>query len=300
MLKPVRLTLQNAFLPDGEVRTLEELVVQYFAKASALRERISNVDMFSQMVFSAAEARPQNQGLYLRAYIIENHAMGMIDVESADARGDLLEALPPAGHKFLKREIVLYIIGNQVISYGMTRINGQFSRLLTDALVGLGVVQGAIRIEDTPRRTTLDELKRVGVRSIDLSITDYMESLPQARDLPEVLKAIFAAPMDPDEAVKRAKSVGRVKLSRGRVLKKEKIDFERDEYLTSIGERVFLSEGDDDYTITLENDRVLHPRNFKISKTYEVPKYANSVSFPHLKEALANFGRELTVQGLMP
>lgn len=179
----------------------------------------------------------------------------------------------------------------------MRGANATLSRVLGSFLYRSEVTStlNPFSIEDVPSRTTVQQLRDIGVKSIDVSITDYLENLPGARDLPGVFKSILAKPLCEEDVRRRQNAVGRLRLNRGRFLKSEEV--EKDKYLTSIGEQIFGSDFSDDYTIILENGKALKPNNLKVTRTYGVEVFANSISYPQIKLAAADFARHLAASG---
>lgn len=295
--KNISLTLKQAILADGINSTLQNLLEALFKSLPQVAQRIEHVDFVSEIVLARLEQHPTNEGLYLRAFIFEHGAMGMVDFAAEGAFCDLVAMLPPKGQKFLKREIVIYIKDNKILAYGMRGANATFSRVLGIFLYRIGITStpSPISIEDIPSRATVQQLRDIGVKSIDVSITDYLENLPGADNLPSVFRSILAKPLRQEDVRKRQNAVGRLKLTRGRFLKSERV--EKDEYLTEIGERIFESDFSDDYTIILENGRALRPSNLKVVRTYEVESFANSISYPQVKLAAADFARHLSASG---
>lgn len=117
--KNISLTLKQAILADGINSTLQNLLEALFKSLPQVAQRIENVDFVSEIVLARLEQHPTNEGLYLRAFIFEHGAMGMVDFAAEGAFCDLVAMLPPKGQKFLKREIVIYIKDNKILAYGM-------------------------------------------------------------------------------------------------------------------------------------------------------------------------------------
>ena len=106
-LKNVSVTLKQAILADGVEATLQDLLEALFASLPQVVHRVQNVDLVSEIVLARLERHPANEGVYLRAFIFEHGAMGMVDFAAEGAFCDLVAMLPPEGQKFLKREIVI-------------------------------------------------------------------------------------------------------------------------------------------------------------------------------------------------
>lgn len=291
--KDISVVYKQCTYSGDESHSLETLLSQLFESSPNVQDRLINVDLASEILFASLDSHPLNKGVFLRAFIFDHGAMGMINFGAARNTASLEELLPPEGKKFLKKEIVFLVQGNMIYAAGMRGANSLISRLLCNIFDRRGVTQKGflLLIDDVPKQSSIDELRESGVKSIDLNITDYLENLPEARELPPLLKAILARPINQADARKRDNAIGKLTLNRGRILKKEEID--KDLFLTGIGEEILQVEPED-YTIRLENGRTLTPKNFKISKTYKVPAFANTTSYEHVKQAITDFARTIS------
>lgn len=222
----------------------------------------------------------------------------MINFESTNNSADIEELMPPEDQSFLHGETVLLVYGNHVIASGMANKNRTLSSAICDLATKVGAADAgfSMRIEDVPNSVSLKELKENGVSKIDLGITDYLANFPNTPDDFGLMRVLLARPEDPRKLRKRANTVGRMTLSRGRFLKDE---IHKDEWLTEVGSEIVESDIEENYTIHLENGQQLTNRNLKVLKSVSVRRYANSVSFAHLKTHMETFLREIKGRGLI-
>lgn len=293
--KRTNLVYKRAYSPEMDNFSLEDELTRYFQLKPSLRDRGVSIDLLSKLVVSRLEHHPQNNGIFLRAYVVEEGAIGIIPVDVEGTEADLVELIAPANHRFLKREIVLYVRNNEVIARGIDKRNGSFSQWLSRIFDDEGSAP-SIRLEDVPSQATLAEIRSVGVRQVEFGISEFMEGVPAsaASKLNPILRALLAKPASLPEARKRAQAVGKVVLSRGRFLKQEQIS--RDDFVTEVAAQVY-QHGTDDYIIRLENNKPIRANAIVISKVCNVPVFANSVSYDRLKEEILQYVRELRQSG---
>lgn len=293
------LILKRAYFTGDYGSTLEGFLRSLFQRNAKARDRIIKVDLLKSLVFAGISDKTSVDGIFVRLFEFEYGGTGAINFESTNTSAGIEEVLPPKDQEFLISDIVLLVQGNNVIASGMANKNRTFSRCVCEIGAELGLLGKAVhlQIEDVPNQVTLEELHEYGVAKIDFGITDYLASLPDFRSKgAKFLETLLAQPSDLKKIRKRAATVGRVSLSRGRFRKDE---IEKDEWLTEVGAEIVESDIKETYTIKLENGKVLTNSNLKLQKTVKVKRYANTVHYDQLEREMAVFQNELIRDGIL-
>ncbi len=293
------LVFKKAIFSSDYKSTLEDLLTSLFQRQAKAVDRIVKVDLLKSIVFASIREQDGANGVFIHIFEFENGGTGTINFSSTTTSAGIEELQPPQNQEFLLNDMVLLIKDNDIIASGMANKNRTLSRCICEICSSLGLTKGETRleIEDVPNKVKLDELKEFGVSRIDFGITGYLASLPDFRQsVPAVLDMLLTRPGAKEDIRKRANTVGRIHLSRGRFRKDE---IEKDVWLTEIGSEVVESDTEEAYTIHLENGKVLTNRNLKLIKRVSVRRYANTVHYQQLENELAIFQKELISEGLI-
>ena len=154
-----------------------------------------------------------------------------------------------------------------------------------------------MKIADVPDRTTLERIENVGVRNVDFSINSFMENLnitTKDQAGTRIMKMIFGMPAESAEVRKRANSVGRMILRRGRF---ERDEVPKDQWLTDIGKELMIAGSSDAFKIVLEDETKISNSALRKSKSVSLRRHANSYSFDSAKLELEQYYNELSADG---
>lgn len=146
-----------------------------------------------------------------------------------------------------------------------------------------------MKIADVPDNTKIAEIDRVGVKSIELVVTDFIQNLNVSTSGAvgkRFMQTIWSNVTGSDTLKKRANMIGRLRLSRGRFSKDE---IQRDEWLTLVGREVAETGPSNGYTIVLADDRKISNKKLRKSQSAKLRRYANSFCYEHAKQALIKF-----------
>lgn len=279
--------------------TLQDLLTAIFQKEPTALKRVAKVDLLKSLVFAKIEDCGEEVGVLVHVFEFENGTTGSINFASTRTTAGIEEVDPPAEQEFLISDMALLVKGNSIIASGMANKNRTFARCLSEVCERLGLIDSgvALNVADVPNKVTLEELRDVGVSKIEFGVTGYLNSLPEFKSkTAKVIKTILTQPKREDQLRKRANTVGRMTLSRGRFKKDE---IHKDEWLTLVGAQLVESDAEESYSIFLENGKQLTNSNLKLQKKVKVRRYANTVHFGQLDRELKSFQRELVADGFI-
>lgn len=287
------LVAKVAYFTDDFEDSLEGLLRAIFQKVSKPRERVVQNDLLKSTVFGVLEENPSGPGVYVRVYEFEEGATGVINFDSTNTTASVEEFLPPEGRRFLSDEVCMLVNENRVMTCGFGNRNRSLSGSIIKLALALGLVKDvtSLSIEDLPNQVSLRELRDVGVRSINLDVTGYLESLPPSVSIKDkILRALLVQPLSDEEHRKRAATVARIGVKRGAYSKDE---IHKDKWLTELGEDVLTEADAGDYTIILENGKKLTAKQLRRQKPVKVKRHANSVNYDQVKMELHQFAKEV-------
>jgi len=231
---------------------------------------------------------------------MDESAIGLANSKSSDEIINVEEFDVPKDKAWLDTEIILYVVGNHVISCNMGNNEKSISTIITD-LAKTGNILADDKhlvLSDVPNKLTIEHVHKVGVKHIDLDVSSYLASLDYVKSSKSdanIFNSIFQSPIGPDDVVKRAQSTGRLFLSRGGKFKKEEIS--QDEWLTKIGTEI-IAEESEDYLITLEDGNQISSSKLRVNKTVSLNRKGNNTfSREHAHLELLAYYNELKALG---
>ena len=293
------LALQRAYFNEGFNGTLEQIARSVFLKLPSAKDRRKDTDFFSFVTYASIDESVSGSGVFVRVFEAEEGGTGVIDLDTTDTSKAIEEFFHPDNKRFLKDEVILFIIGDTIISCNCKNKAGTFvSGLLhlaqSTETVGSDV---RVRVSDVPDRTVLDRIVKTGVREVDISVTSYLASMDMgSRSLQKdkLMRMIFGMPTsNGSESRKRANAVGRIVLKRGRFKTDE---LKRDQWLTEIAKEVAEDSAPDIYKITLEDGSKISNSNLRKAKSVKINRHANSYDFNNARLELEIFLRDLIEQ----
>ncbi len=293
------LSLQRAYFNDGFNGDLEQTLRNLFVKLSKANERIVDIDFFARRLFANIEDDATSKGVFLRVLEFEKGAIGVINFDTTNDIVAVDEFHHPKHRDFLRDEAVLYVVGNHIVACNLKNKHGTLAgNVLTLAQSAEVLERGVtLKISDVPDKTTLDRLRTVGVKEVDIGVTSYIQNLDflkSGSSFGKVVKSVFATPDDKDAIRKRANAVGKLSLRRGRF---EKDELEKDQWLTEIGAEILEEGVSEDFKIRLEDGSTVSNSSLKKSKSVKLKRYANSFSYDGAKLELKNYFKALTLDG---
>ena len=265
------------------------------------QDRVMPIDLFRHQALAHVEPNQHGNGVFARFFEFEEGATGLIDLASKDRSAEIEALLPPENRNFLADEIVLLIAENNIIACGLSNEQGTFAALLHTLAERLGVLgkETTFRMKDVPNKTTLEQVRDVGVKTIDLSIETYLasvEKIDAGSFTDRVYKSLFWAPSKTSQLRKRAAMSAKLHISRGRFTKAE---IQKDEWVSFVGAEVIDAAYGEDYKMVLEDDTVISNENLKVMKPVEIVRHANSVSYHQTKLELNQYLVELEARGML-
>ncbi len=295
------LVFKRAYFHDGFNSSLEVVLRQVAEKMSRPQDRVMPIDLFRHQALAHVEPNPYGRGVFARFFEFEEGATGLVDLASKDMSAEIEALMPPENRQFLADEIVLLISENNVIACGLSNKQGTFASLLHTLAERLGVLgeDATFKIKDVPNRTTLKQVKDVGVKTIDLSIETYLASvelIDPGSVLDRVARALFLVPSDTSNLRKRAAMSAKLHISRGHF---KKAEIQKDDWVSFVGAEVIDSAYGDDYKIVLEDDTIISNENLRVMKPVEIKRHANSVSYHQTKLELSQYLVELEERGML-
>ena len=288
------LVAKRAYLENAGPLSLESILTASFEVKGSPNQRIYQASGDRYILFATREQNPINEGIFVRVFEFEDGAAGVINFEFSRTDAEIEELLPPKNQKFLKDDATLLISGNRIYACGF----GNKNRLLALAVENLAAAAGklpsaaVLNIEDLPNQVTIGEVSRVGAKTLDFGLTDYLNSLEPQNNMRGVLRALLTSPKGDGIHRKRAATQGRIRLNRGRFTKDE---FKKDEWLTDVAVAVLEERDGPEYTIILENGKKITASDLKMQKRVSLPKHATTVSYLATKNALIDFSREVAI-----
>ncbi len=295
-------SLQRAYFRDGFNGDFESILKEIFKRKDNMKDRIVGIDLVSNMLFASLKQSDSPPGIYVRILKFETGAIGIINLDTTDVEAVVEEFSHPDKRGFLKDEIVLFVVGNNIVACNLknsaTSLSQAISKLNTD--YG-GDDASLIRIADVPDRKELEQIERYGVKCVNFNISSYMANIEFINNNSDsrgakLIKKIFSIPSKSADIRKRANSIGNIRLSRGRFMAHEK---EKDEWLTQIGLDVLDDSSVDSFQIDLENGAKISNDRLKKTKKVKLPKHANSYSFDHAVLQLSKYYVELERDGTL-
>lgn len=283
------LSLQRAYFNDGFNSTLEAILRNAFTKLPSAADRIVPIDLFSSQLFASFEEAKVGDGIFVRVLEFEP-AIGVVNLNTTDNSAAVEEFFHPGKQKFLKDEIVFYIVRSNIVACNMKNKSRSLAENMLQLAKHADVLGNDVkmRIADVPDKTTLARIEKIGVREVNFSITSFMANLnisTQQKTGARIMDMIFGMPSDGDRIKKRANAIGRMILKRGRFRKDE---VQKDQWLTNIGKELTTTDSSESFTIILEDDTKVSNSMLKKSKLVKLPRHANSFSFEHAKWELEN------------
>jgi len=293
------LSLQRAYFNEGFNGSLENTLKGAFAKLPRAKDRIVDVDLFSNQLFAGFEEARSGEGVFVRVLEFEQGAIGVIDLDTTDHTAAVEEFYHPNKQDFLKDEIVFYVVRDHIVACNLKNKHGTLATNVLQLARKGDVLSEEVRmrIADVPDKTTLARIGEIGVREVDFSVTSFMENLDittSAQAGSRVMRMIFGMPSENAVLRKRANAIGRMVLKRGRFTKDE---IPKDQWLTDIGKELMVAGSADSFRIVLEDGTTVSNAMLKKSKSVNLRRHANSFSYDHAKMELEAYYRALSTDG---
>ncbi len=267
--------------------------------------------MFKTFRLASAEQMLDDKGLFVRVVALNQNPIGVVDLKKSTTTLGVDEQAPPTDSEWLEEDIFLLVKNNDLISC----LTGRKDRVLEHMIWKLGMKAQVIandfkfKIGDVPNRNELEKVNKIGVRSVNFDIHDYLSNLTGLKDVDapagikgdmssfgdKIVSKIFSQPDTDNGKRKRANTSGKIVLSRGKFKKSEN---RKDEWLTDIGQTLVES-GDTDYTLVLEDKSVISTKDLKISKRIKVKTHANTICPDRTREELLQYHSELARDGMV-
>jgi hypothetical protein len=294
------MVLKRAYLPDGNNISLEEIFVNIGSQLPNHEDRVSQQTLLKSYVVGSI-TKDEDAGVYVRILCYENGSTGLINFVKSKETAEVEEHEAPENTAWLDDQILLYIKDNHIIGCNLGFRENFLALMISDFAKKSEAVNDdfLLNISDVANKDEVDKVNQIGVKEIDLGISNYLSSLDNLKNVSEnpftpILKKLFGMPNSKDELKKRASATAKIKLTRGGQFKKDEIP--KDEWLTDIGNSV-LTTGLDDYIIKLENGERISSSSLKINKTVRLNKQGNTFSFEDGKVETKAFYKELETKG---
>ncbi|MEP6343823.1 MAG: hypothetical protein ABJ275_10965 [Maricaulaceae bacterium] len=296
-----KFVLKQCVVPLGSNISLESVISEIGTKFPNHKDRTFKTELFRSRSISYVKPSPNGKpGFFVGFCLLDESAIGLADSKTSNETIDVEEFDVPKDKAWLDSEVVLYIVKNHVIACNIGNNEKAISTIITDLAKSGDILADDkhLVLSDVPNKLTIEHVHKVGVKHIDLDISSYLASLDYVKSKKAdrtIFSSIFQSPISPEDVTRRTKSTGRLFLSRGGKFKKEEIA--QDEWLTKIGADI-LSEGVEDYTITLEDGNQISSSKLRVNKTVSLNKKGNNTfSREHAHLALLEYYDELKALG---
>ncbi len=225
--------------------------------------------------------------------------MGLLDLETENASAQIETLSAPDKRRFVKAEAFVLAGRNKVVTVGFKNKAGTFLRALLDLAERCGINDDFRRtvLQDVTNEAELERIRRIGVKSVEFSITGYLADLdPNAVGTLDsnVLARMFKRPMTRDDKRKTSRSRGKVILTRGDI-RSEPVS--TDEWLDEVAAAAFQeAEG---YKIVLANNEEVKENRLRLSTTVNIRTHANTLHAHETKLAMEKYWEELKARGMI-
>lgn len=291
-----KLSLQRAIFQEGFNGNLEQVARRTFAKLISAADRKVDTGLFTFEVYATIEDAFNEGGVFVRVFVVEQGGTGVINLETTDSDKVIEEFTHPDNRDFLREQVIFLIFGNEIIACN----SGNKTGSLISGLLDLGKraevvgVDARVGVVDVPDRSTIAQMTQIGVKRVEFSLSSFLTDLPSdsfSGSRAQVLKSIFSLPKaNRSEIARRANTIGRIFLSRGRFKSSE---VKRDEWLTTIAAQAVADPEIETYNIILEDDSRISNDRLRKTKKIDVRRQANSYNYTHAKFAMSDYYRAL-------
>ena len=296
------LILKNCHFYAGYNGTLEEVFRQMIASLPNHDDRVYQVDMLKKLRVATVDDI-LGGGVFVRIVALDENPVGLVNLKKSTSTLGVDEHAPPTDHQWLNEDIMLYVHNNSIISCGL----GSKDRLLENLVYQISVNAEVLGkdtkflISDVANKNEIEKINRIGVKSIDFSITSYLNSLggiqtanPLSTLAMDALEAVFGVVNDKNALEKRSNIEGRLVLTRKGKFQNDEIP--KSEWMQRVGTAI-VNQDDSEYTITLEDGTKISTNKLKITRSVKIKSFANTVCPERTKYELQQFHGDLLKDG---
>lgn len=163
--------------------TFEKAISEAFRAISNRPERLFPVHLFSEHLYFSCTGSADEAGIFVRIFEIPKNGLHDIDLNAQSDEVCLGEVNGTNERKIVTDQILLWVKANDVISCNAGNKLPSVVQSMKEFFRAAGLIEDDLRFEflDVPNRDLKNEIKSHGVSRIDLNITHYAASMPQAQ-----------------------------------------------------------------------------------------------------------------------
>lgn len=296
----ITISIQYASFADNYHLTLEEILNSLsIDKTTTDQKTVSfGSDFFTQVSLMQKKSMPHNRGVgILLSTFEEGLQKATIVRHLASTKSELGQVKAGDGAEFLELNIAVYAVGNFAVTCGLGNRSASLVAAIKD-LAARGPEKLDVpffHLEDLPNIDSIAEIKKHGVKSIDVNVTGYLGSLPLGPE-GNIITRVFGKSSSENSAQEKKTTVAKLFISGGKITH---TDESVSDWISGLATQVVDDDDIGGFRIILTNDRIISGSKLTLRKKETVNKKGSTYDFEEIYYKMRNFLQEVENDGYL-